>query len=79
METEHAVTSPDPRLSRRLRLAGILLVLGLLVELATLFSTHPLAFLAFLLLGGLLVGAGVLLYLFAIVSQPGARRTAEET
>ncbi len=67
MEGDQAVMEADPRLVRRLRFAGLLLGLGLLIEAATLFWPHPTAFLVFLLLGGLLVAAGVLVYLFAIV------------
>ena len=62
----------DRRLYRRLRLAGILVALGLAVEAATMFWPHPTAFLVFLGLGGLLVAAGVLLYLVAIVTVPAA-------
>jgi uncharacterized membrane protein YczE len=64
------VPAVDPRLHRRLRLAGILVALGLLVEAATMFWPHPTAFLVFLGLGALLVAAGVLLYLFAVVASP---------
>jgi hypothetical protein len=64
------VTAVDPRLSRRLRLAGILVALGLLVEAATMYWPHPTAFLVFLGVGALLVAAGVLLYLVAIVTVP---------
>jgi uncharacterized membrane protein HdeD (DUF308 family) len=66
------MTDADPRLVRRLRLAGLLLGLGLLIEVATLFWPHPTAFLAFLFLGALLVAAGVLLYLLSIVTDPAA-------
>jgi uncharacterized membrane protein len=62
----------DPRFTRRFRLAALLIALGLIVEAVTLSWAHPTAFLVFLLLGGLLVGAGVLLYLLAIVSPPAA-------
>jgi fucose permease len=58
----------DPLLHRRLRLAGILVALGLAVEAATMFWPHPTSFLVFLGLGGLLVAAGVLLYLIALVT-----------
>lgn len=68
------MTDADPRLVRRLRLAGLLVSLGLLIEAATLFWPHPTAFLAFLLLGGVLVAAGVILYLFAIATNPAAPR-----
>ena len=55
---------------RRLRLAGILLLLGLAVEGATLFALdRPVGFLTFAGAGGLLVIAGVVLYLWAIASQ----------
>ncbi len=62
------MTTVAPGLIRRLRLAGLLVSLGLIVEAVTLFWSHPTAFLVFLGLGGLLVGAGVLLYLFAIAT-----------
>jgi predicted membrane channel-forming protein YqfA (hemolysin III family) len=64
------MTGADPRLARRLKLAGLLVGLGLLIEAATLFWRHPTAFLAFLFLGGLLVGAGVVVYLFTIATYP---------
>jgi hypothetical protein len=54
--------SPES-LHRRLRLASILIAAGLLVEVVTLFWSHPLTFIAFILLGGTLVGLGVVLYL----------------
>lgn len=65
------MTGAEPRLVRRLRLAGILVGLGLLIEAATLFWAHPTAFLAFLLLGGLLVASGMALYLVSIATKEG--------
>jgi hypothetical protein len=64
------MTAADPGLSRRLRLSGLLVGLGLIVEALTLFWPHPTAFLVFLGLGGLLVAAGVLFYLVSIVTYP---------
>jgi hypothetical protein len=61
-------------LPRRLKLAGLLVSLGLLVEALTLFWPHPTAFLTFLLLGGALVALGVLLYLYSIVTYAAAAR-----
>jgi hypothetical protein len=55
-------------LERRLQFSGVLLILGLLVEAVCLFWTRPLAFVLFLSVGGLLLGLGILLYLFALVS-----------
>jgi len=57
-------------IERRLRLSGVLLLLGLLVEGATLFALDsPLGFLTFAGATGLLVVAGIVLYLWTIVSQ----------
>ena len=56
-------------LYKRLQLSGMLVAAGLLVEVVTLYWAHPLAFLAFILLGGTLVAAGMLLYLYSIVSH----------
>jgi hypothetical protein len=61
-------SSPGPRLVRRLRISGILVGLGLTVEAVTLVWSHPTAFLAFLCIGGAMVGAGVLTYLASLVS-----------
>ena len=64
------MTGAEPRLVRRLRISGLLVSLGLLIEAATLFWSHPTAFLVFLGLGGLLVAVGVVLYLISIVTYP---------
>ena len=57
------------RLEKRLRIAGSLILAGLLVELITLKWSHPTAFLFFLLLGGSLMAIGMLFYLYSIVSR----------
>lgn len=59
---------PSAKLTRRLKLSGLLVGLGLAVEALTMGWSHPTAFLAFLLLGGTMVGLGALLYLYAIAS-----------
>ena len=56
-------------LHRRLKLSSILVSAGLLVEVVTLFWSHPLTFVAFIALGGTLVGMGIVLYLYSIVSR----------
>ena len=56
------------KIERRIRLAGTLLIAGLLVEIVTLRWSHPTAFLFFLLLGGLLMALGIGVYLFSLVS-----------
>ncbi|MBO0857379.1 MAG: hypothetical protein J2P21_02805 [Chloracidobacterium sp.] len=56
------------KIEKRIRLAGILLIAGLLVELVTLSWSHPTAFLFFLLLGGALIALGIVIYLLSLVS-----------
>jgi hypothetical protein len=56
------------KIEKRIRLAGILLIAGLLVEFVTLRWSHPTAFLLFLLLGGLLMALGIGVYLLSLVS-----------
>ena len=63
------MTGPDaPPVSRRLRLAGLLIGLGLLIEASTLIWSHPTAFLAFLGVGAVLVAVGILVYLVSVLS-----------
>lgn len=59
-------------LNAKLRLSGALIALGLLVQALSLLWNHPLSFIAFISLGGLLVAAGIVLYLFTLVTIPSA-------
>ena len=56
-------------MERRLQFSGMLLILGLLVEALCLLWTRPLAFVLFLGVGGLLLGLGMLVFLFSLVSR----------
>ena len=56
-------------MERRLQYSGILVILGLMVEVLCLFWTRPIAFVIFLALGGLLLGFGMYLYLFSLVAK----------
>ena len=58
-------------LDERLRLAGWLILSGLVVELVTVFWVHALSFIVFISAGALLIGAGILLYLYSLVRDPG--------
>jgi hypothetical protein len=59
-------------LDKRLQIAGALLIAGLLIEALCLLSTRPIAFVIFVAFGGLLMFAGVALYLYSLVSStPG--------
>ncbi len=56
-------------IERRLRWAGILIALGLIVQLTTFIWIHPLAFIAFAVIACPLTAAGILLFLYSLVSQ----------
>ncbi|HET9402772.1 MAG TPA: hypothetical protein VFO34_17635 [Candidatus Acidoferrales bacterium] len=58
----------NPKMARALRVSGLLLVIGLLIELISLHFNHPLSFLGFMFVGGGLIVLGVLVYLWALVS-----------
>jgi uncharacterized membrane protein YczE len=62
------MNTQPPKIEKRIRVAGILLIAGLLVELVTLRWSHPTAFLFFLLLGGVLMALGIGVYLLSLVS-----------
>jgi hypothetical protein len=64
-------------IERRIRWSGLIISAGLIVQTFTLFWTHPLAFLAFLLIGCPLVAAGVLLYLYLLASQATADNSSD--
>jgi hypothetical protein len=57
---------------RALRVSGIFLILGLCTEAVSLFWVHPIAFIAFFVVGGTFLGAGVLLFLYSLVSFPSS-------
>jgi hypothetical protein len=54
---------------RKLRLSGILLILGLLVEALSLCWNNAISFMSFVVVGGLLFASGILLFLYSLVSS----------
>jgi hypothetical protein len=56
-------------IEQRIRWAGLLVITGLLVQLLTMSWSHPLAFMAFLMIGCPLILAGVLIYLVSLVTK----------
>jgi len=62
METQTA------KMASRLRIAGVLIFIGLLIEGLTLTWNNPIAFLVFLGMGGLLIFVGLVFYLISLVS-----------
>lgn len=63
-----AENSKNGFINRRLRTAGIFIIVGLLVQGLSLLWNHPLSFFAFLGVGGLVTLAGIIVYLVALVS-----------
>ena len=61
--------SADAILERRLRISGTLIILGLIVEAVCLLWSRPLAFVLFIGFGGTLLTAGILFYLYSLVSE----------
>ena len=68
-------------LESRLKLSGVLLILGLLAESICLLWSRPLSFVFMVSLGGPLVFAGIAVYLLSIASSPsrdaGSRQPKE--
>lgn len=62
------MTEPAAQIESKLRMAGTLLLCGLLVVMGTLVWDSPLSFLMFTGIGGLFVFAGIVLYLNSLVS-----------
>jgi polyferredoxin len=64
-------------LDKRLRLAGILIVIGLLIQALSLLWNHPLSFIAYLVIGGLSVAIGIVVYLLTLVNLAGRTENAD--
>jgi hypothetical protein len=62
------MTEKSSRLQRKLKIAAYLLITGLAVEGISLHWAHPTSFLLFISLGGVLILAGIAIYLIAIVT-----------
>ncbi|HYT55319.1 MAG TPA: hypothetical protein VEQ38_11455 [Verrucomicrobiae bacterium] len=63
------MTDDASRLQRKLKTAAYLLITGLVVEGISLYWSHPMSFLVFIVLGGILLTAGIVTYLIAIVTH----------
>ena len=57
-------------INKKLRLAGALIVVGLLAQTLTLLWNHPLSFVAYMVIGGLLVAIGMVVYLLTLMNLP---------
>jgi hypothetical protein len=68
MESSADAQADNGFIAKRLRLAGIFIIAGVLVQGLSLVWNHPLSFLAFLGIGGLAAFIGIVVYLAALVS-----------
>jgi len=59
-------------MEKRIRISGSLLLFGLLVEVFSLLWSHPTAFIVFFVVGGLSMAAGILIFLYSLVSIPNS-------
>jgi hypothetical protein len=59
-------------MEKRLQIAGVLLIIGLVIEAVCLLWARPISFVIFVALGGLFLFAGVVTFLFSVVSIPPA-------
>lgn len=69
---------PSARIERRIRVAALLVLAGLILEAVTLNILHPLSFVVFALFGVLLIGAGIIVFLLTplIVTEAEEGRSA---
>jgi hypothetical protein len=65
------MSSANP-MEKRLQIAGVLLIIGLVIEAVCLLWARPISFVIFVALGGLFLFAGVVTFLFSLVSIPRA-------
>lgn len=63
------MTNIASRLQRKMQTAAGLLIAGLAVQGVTLYWAHPTSFVLFIILGGILVLAGIAVYLFALITD----------
>ena len=67
-------------MERRLRISGMFVLLGLLIEILALRWIHPAAFLVFAFIGIPIGSLGIVIYLYSLVSlRSSDDQTAERT
>lgn len=67
-------------MERRLRISGMFVLLGLLIEVLALRWIHPAAFLVFAFIGIPIGSLGIVIYLYSLVSlRSSDDRTVEPT
>ena len=66
-EVHRRESDVSPRMARRIRIAGIFLLLGMAVEVISLLWSNPTAFLVYVTVGGFFLLLGLAAYLFSLV------------
>ena len=54
-------------IEKRFKISGLFILIGIFVELNSLFWSHPISFILFILVGGLFILSGVGWYLISLV------------
>ena len=65
------MNAAEQRMTRRLRIARVLIIVGLVVEALSLIPIHPLSFLGFMFIGGGFLAADVVTFLYSLVASDG--------
>ena len=66
------MTTDSKKIERQIRWSGAIVAAGLILQTLSMLWTHPLAFMFFLMIGCPLVAAGILSFLYALVSEGAA-------
>jgi hypothetical protein len=59
---------------RKLRISGISLIIGLVIEALSLCWNTAISFMSFAVLGGIFFALGILLFLYSLVTLTGAEQ-----
>ena len=59
----------NEKLAKRIRKSSLLVLIGLVAELGSLMWHHPTAFVVFLLIGGSLMAAGMVLFVGTLLTR----------
>jgi hypothetical protein len=71
MSERQRASVSEAAIESRLRVSGALVMLGLVIEIASLTWRHPTAFILFVVGGGAFMAAGMSWFLYTIVSRGG--------
>lgn len=66
-------------MTKKLRISGVLIIIGLVVEAISMGWNSPLSFVAFLIIGGLFLALGILVYLWTLVTYRPGKSEATST